>query len=969
MKIGDLFLALGIDGSADFKTAVAKAAGEAGTAGAQTLGEKLKANLTKAMVGIGAAVGAGLASSVQEFVKFDDQMRTVYTLLPDISEKAMGEMEDQVKGLAVEMGRLPEDIIPGLYDALSSGIPQDNVFAFMEAATKAAVAGGADTQQTVKVLSATINAFGLDVQDTGQLTDSFFNAINRGVTTFPELAASMSHVTPIAAAMGLSIEDVLAAITAMTLQGTPTAQAVTGITASLVALQRTTPEMEAALKSLGYATGQAALDALGYQGTMEALAGEADRMGVPLIKLTGQIEGSAAMLQLTGQNADKANELLGTFGDTAGQTTAAFERMEGGVGGSARRLAAQIKVTMIDIGEQFQALGPLFTAFGPTMGRLLGAGLGAAGGLVARGLIALATSGPIKAAAGVLGGAIGAIVGEAQAIAATGVTAAKGFAARLAAMAIPLTPAGTTLGGVIGGAIALGIVTLGGVAITAAVIQAMNDAKKAVETDPQGINNAELFGARAPMWARARVNAAQEMQSIGAGALAAFTAEWDRGIAAGLSPEAALEPARQAGLAIGTAQSDAWKESIETGVGEPDFWQRVGTETGTAAADATVTGWTDAQAGARMAAAFAADWNARVLDEFRALGAGVPGEIGKGIQDSMGGLDAGLATLRDILKNGLTPDDLATEAAGKRTVQSVMRGLQSEIPGARETAQQVAVAAMNALEDAGRTGVRGSKDFEAMGRYYDALLASGMTSAQARVTLASGGVADATISRLEAGTEGARQAGADTTAAYAGGLLARIGAHISSFGTLNAALLPGTATGAAASVRQGAAGVLGNTSGFSGYGSATIEEYTRGISNGRGAAVAAANAIAAAVRNALRATSPPDNPLLHDIGKWGQATIEEYAGGLSAGKGAVERALGSIAKGIGGFGNPFGNLTAGLSPTFALPSSGFGSMSDSRTYNAGPVTVNAYGQTQDDIELQIENARRRQELEWRLQGA
>ena len=156
------------------------------------MGETMARNVSRGTALAGAALGAFVASGVQEFGRFDDQMRQVFSILPGISDEAMSSMEDQVKSLALEMGRLPEDIIPGLYDALSSGIPQENVFTFLEAATKGAIAGGASTQETVKVLAATINAFGLDVADTEEITDSFFNAINLGVTTFPELAASMA---------------------------------------------------------------------------------------------------------------------------------------------------------------------------------------------------------------------------------------------------------------------------------------------------------------------------------------------------------------------------------------------------------------------------------------------------------------------------------------------------------------------------------------------------------------------------------------------------------------------------------------------------------------------------------------------------------------------------------------------------------------------------------------------------------
>lgn len=388
-SVGELFLA--VKGDLDelekqLTSDVPKAADKAGAAAGQTFGKKfsdtLKKNLPKVLGVSGAGIGAFVADSVQQFARFDDQMREVFSIMPGITAKAMDEMKAQVKGLSVEYGILTDDLIPALGTAIGSGIPERNVMSFMEVAAKAAKAGATDAETSVRALSATINAFQIPVEDANKVADSFFNAIDKGVTTFPELANNMSQVSPVAAALGLDLEEVLAAVTTMTLQGTPTAQAITAITSSLTSLQRTTPEMARALKNLGFETGQALLEAEGYQGAMEALRGEADRMGVPLIKLTGRLEGQSAILQTTGKNAAKAREILGTFGDTAGKVDAAFEVMEGGIGGASRRIAAQVRTMMVDIGAQMAEFGPLFVAFGPQMGRLLGASIGGLVGLV-----------------------------------------------------------------------------------------------------------------------------------------------------------------------------------------------------------------------------------------------------------------------------------------------------------------------------------------------------------------------------------------------------------------------------------------------------------------------------------------------------------------------------------------------------------------------------------------------------------
>lgn len=158
----------------------------------------------------------------------------------------------------------------------------------------------------------------------------------------------------------------------------------------------------------------------------------------------------------------------------------------------------------------------------------------------------------------------------------------------------------------------------------------------------------------------------------------------------------------------------------------------------------------------------------------RSIGEAVPEEIADGmIAKSREVLDAG-DRLIDLLKNGLTPEEQAMRLIGERYTNAVAKGIRSEIPGARDAALQLAVEAINTVEDAGLTGARGRRGMEAIGRYYDQLLAGGMTAAEARVALAAGGVAEATINRLEGAENAIERAGSNVGAAWVDGIAARL---------------------------------------------------------------------------------------------------------------------------------------------------------------------------------------------------
>lgn len=132
---------------------------------------------------------------------------------------------------------------------------------------------------------------------------------------------------------------------------------------------------------------------------------------------------------------------------------------------------------------------------------------------------------------------------------------------------------------------------------------------------------------------------------------------------------------------------------------------------------------------------------------FQAIGAAVPGDIANGMIDkSREVLDAG-DRLIQLLKEGLSPAEQAAKLMGEKYTKAVAQGIRSNIPGAKEAAQQMAVEAIGTIESAAN-GAPGQKGLKAIGQYYDSLLASGMDNHAIAVALSAQGVADDVITKL-----------------------------------------------------------------------------------------------------------------------------------------------------------------------------------------------------------------------------
>ncbi len=279
------------------------------------------------MVAMGGTILAGLGISLKAAAAFEKAMREVNTMM-GLSQDEFAVFSKQVRTLASDLGVDAVESANALYQAISAGIPEENVLEFLEIATKAAIGGVTDTATAVDGLTTVINAFKLPMSATQKVADIMFTTVKGGKTTFEELSATLFNVAPIAAASGVSFEEVSAALATMTKQGVPTAQATTQLRQAMVALQKPTADMDRVIKSLGYESGQTMLKELGLAETLNVLRDSTSGSNEQLMKMFGSVEAGGAVLALTGDNALTFADDLKSMENATGAATDAFNEME-----------------------------------------------------------------------------------------------------------------------------------------------------------------------------------------------------------------------------------------------------------------------------------------------------------------------------------------------------------------------------------------------------------------------------------------------------------------------------------------------------------------------------------------------------------------------------------------------------------------------------------------------------------------
>jgi TP901 family phage tail tape measure protein len=324
-----------------------------------------------------AAVGAFAVQSVRNFSQFETGMNEVFTLLPGSSKHAMEAMSRDVLAFSDRMGVTTKQVVPALYQAISAGVPRENVFSFMEVAQKAAVGGVSDLKTAVDGITSVVNNYGADVMSAKQASDLMFTTVRLGKTDFGQLSASIGNVLPFAAAAGVGFEDVSAAMAVMAAKTGKTAESSTQLRALMVELSKSGTKTSNMFKELAGQTFQEFVAGGGnVQGALQLLEKHAQDTGIGVNDLFGSVEAGAAALLLTGSNTESFTDALGEMQNAAGATDAAYEQMNQGLSRSWEQIKVAVENATIRFGQQ---LAPAVRQLADLAGEHLPAMLAAAG--------------------------------------------------------------------------------------------------------------------------------------------------------------------------------------------------------------------------------------------------------------------------------------------------------------------------------------------------------------------------------------------------------------------------------------------------------------------------------------------------------------------------------------------------------------------------------------------------------------
>ena len=277
---------------------------------------------------ISGATGAVLGGSVALASNFQDAMAKVNTIA-DTSAVSLDDLSGKIMDLSNQTGISANEIADATYNAISAGQNTADAVNFVSNATSLAKAGFTDTGSAIDVLTTIMNAYGLEADKVGSVSDMLINTQNKGKTTVAELSASMGKIIPTAKSMGVGLDQISAGYAIMTAKGIATAESTTYMNSMLNELGKSSTKVGQALKEeTGKSFQELVAEGKSVGDVLQILKDHANKSGVAFNELWGSAEAGKAGLTLLSDGAESFNAMAKDMTASTGATGEAMEKLE-----------------------------------------------------------------------------------------------------------------------------------------------------------------------------------------------------------------------------------------------------------------------------------------------------------------------------------------------------------------------------------------------------------------------------------------------------------------------------------------------------------------------------------------------------------------------------------------------------------------------------------------------------------------
>ena len=328
--------------------------------------------VTTAITGVGVA-GIKVASD------FEKAMSGVQAITG-----ATGKDFERLRETAIDLGATTSfssgEVAEAMTEMAKAGWSTSQIIEGMAGVLDATAASGESLGTVATIVADAITGFGLSAKDSARVADLMTQAANSGTIGVSDLGESYKYVAPLAQSMGLSIEDVTTALSAMSMAGIKGSQAGTSLRTVLANMAKPSKTVATAMEELGISITNSdgsfkSLDQIITVMRTEFSGLTEDQKAYYATALAGKegMSGLISLLNLTQEEYDALSSSMNNCSGIAGQTAAVMqdnlqskvEQLGGSLESLAIKLSEYVIPYLTGLVEKITAAVDAFTNLSP----------------------------------------------------------------------------------------------------------------------------------------------------------------------------------------------------------------------------------------------------------------------------------------------------------------------------------------------------------------------------------------------------------------------------------------------------------------------------------------------------------------------------------------------------------------------------------------------------------------------------
>lgn len=293
-----------------------------------------------------APVVAGFGLAAKKSIDFDDSMRKVKAT----SGATSGEFQ-QLRDKALEMGAKTKFSASESADALNymalAGWDTKDMLNGIDGVMQLAAASGEDLAQVSDIVTDGLSAFVLKAKDSSHFADVLAQTSSKANTDVHGLGEAFKYVAPVAGSFGFSVEDTSIALGLMANSGVKASQAGTALKTMMTRLTGTSGEAKKTMEKLGITITDSQGQMLPFRDIMdqlrESIGGLSEAQQSAAVKTLFGQEAMSGILPIINASDEDYKKLTKSIDNSTGASKRMSDEMEGGIGGSIRKMKSAIE--------------------------------------------------------------------------------------------------------------------------------------------------------------------------------------------------------------------------------------------------------------------------------------------------------------------------------------------------------------------------------------------------------------------------------------------------------------------------------------------------------------------------------------------------------------------------------------------------------------------------------------------------